>query len=128
MTTRYVDLQPVGMGAFGLVWYVSSILVLYTCNTLPGREKSLDSGERIDIVADAMAYDGVFRSRRTLPAAKRHRPQTGPSLKSHVLRTGRRPFFGMGDQSGDGVKPGMHLVTPTCTLCSDGTGPNEAGG
>lgn len=22
VTTRYVDLQPVGMGAFGLVWYV----------------------------------------------------------------------------------------------------------
>ncbi|THH15812.1 hypothetical protein EUX98_g9405 [Antrodiella citrinella] len=24
VTTRYVDLQPVGMGAFGLVWYASS--------------------------------------------------------------------------------------------------------
>ena len=27
VTTRYVDLQPVGMGAFGLVWYVSSALL-----------------------------------------------------------------------------------------------------
>jgi len=26
ITSRYTDLQPVGMGAFGLVWYVFEIL------------------------------------------------------------------------------------------------------
>ena len=28
---RYVDLQPVGMGAFGLVWYISLICDLLNC-------------------------------------------------------------------------------------------------
>lgn len=26
ITSRYVDLQPVGMGAFGLVWYVHILI------------------------------------------------------------------------------------------------------
>lgn len=29
ITSRYTDLQPVGMGAFGLVWYVTQLAAFW---------------------------------------------------------------------------------------------------
>lgn len=60
--SRYVDLQPVGMGAFGLVWYVFFI---------PFRIDVDDSSAKDELTGQSVAIKKIMKPFSTPVLAKR---------------------------------------------------------
>lgn len=65
MTTRYVDLQPVGMGAFGLVWSVACSRQDKTSLTSDSSAKDQLSGTSVAIKKIMKPFSTPVLSKRT---------------------------------------------------------------